>query len=66
LLLAILTASVTLSMSACFALPLVEWLNMATTGSALTNALNVAAVLTAMEASSSGDGFWFSAQSAKA
>ena len=61
---AILVASTTLSTSACFALPLVEWDSIATTGSSSTSSLKDSAEEAAIAASSSGFGFWFSPESA--
>ena len=60
---AILVASTTLSTSACFALPFVEWESIATTGSSCTRSLKDSAEEAAIAASSSGFGFWFRPES---
>ena len=57
-------ASTTFVTSSCFALPHVEWDNIATLGVAPISCSNVLAELEAIAANCSGFGFWFSPQSA--
>ena len=61
---AIFVASTTLSTSACFALPFVEWESIATIGFSPTSARKLLAELSAIAASSADVGSWFKPQSA--
>ena len=61
---AIFVASTTLSTSSCFALPFVEWDNIAIIGFAPTKFLKLLAEDSAISANSSEVGSWFNPQSA--